>query len=307
MINLSNFYNALKLYESKTSSTNFLCLLTNKNVMNKNVINNYSKLSLSLFYLPLFILISIVLFLYSQNALSVIKYVQIQKNLFYFINSKLSQFPNTIYNLTQIGDALIFLSFLSIFIIKAPKIWESLLSGSIVSAIFSRVLKDLFTVPRPAQAFDNHSFVIIGKALPGFSSLPSGHSITVFTVFTILLFAFMPKKLGYKVLWIFFIISLGIILAFTRVGIGAHFPIDVITGCIIGYISGLIGIFISQKYGFWNWINNKKYYPIFMFLFLVCCIVMVTKIINQNLIVFYLSLISLLFSLYTITYAYIKK
>lgn len=275
--------------------------------MNKNIIDNYSKLKLSLFYLPLFLLISIVLFLYSQNALSVIKYIEIQKNLFYFINSKLSQFPNTVYNLTQIGDALIFLSFLSVFIVKAPRIWEALISGSIVSAVLSRVLKDLFTIPRPAQALDNDSFVIIGKALHGSSSLPSGHSITIFTVLTVLLFAFMPKKLGHTVLWVFCIVSIGIILAFTRVGMGAHYPLDVITGTIIGYISGLLGIFISQKYGIWNWINNKKYYPFFMFLFLVCCIVMVTKIIDQNLIVFYLSLSSLIFSLFTITYAYTKK
>lgn len=275
--------------------------------MNKNVIDNYSKLKLSLFYLPLFLLLSIVLFLYSQNALSVIKYVEIQKHLFYFINAKLSQFPITVYNLTQIGDALIFLSLLSVFIVKAPRIWEALLSGSIVSAVLSRVLKDLFTIPRPAQAFDNDSFVIIGKALPGFSSLPSGHSIIIFTVLTVLLYAFMPKKLGQKVLWVFGIVGTGIILAFTRVGMGAHYPLDVITGSILGYASGLLGIFISQKYGIWNWINHKKYYPVFMFLFLVCCIVMVIKIIDQNLVVFYLSLISLIFSLYTISYAYLKK
>jgi membrane-associated phospholipid phosphatase len=275
--------------------------------MNKNVIDNYSKLKLSLFFLPVYFLISIVLFLYIQHALSITKYVEIQKRLFYFINAELSQFPNTIYNLTQIGNALIFLSFLAVLIVKAPRIWEALISGSIVSAVFSRVLKDLFTIPRPAQAFDNQSFVIIGDALPGFSSLPSGHSITVFTVLTVLLYAFMPKKLGYKFLWIFGIISSGLILAFTRVGIGAHFPLDVITGSIIGYICGLLGIFISQKYSIWHWINHRKYYPFFILLFLVCSIVMITKIIDQNLVVFYLSLLSLIYSLYIITYAYFKK
>ncbi|WP_293893319.1 phosphatase PAP2 family protein [Flavobacterium sp.] len=275
--------------------------------MNTNVIDNYSKIKPSLFFLPLSFLITIVLFLYSQNALSVDKYIQIQKNYFYFLNSKLSQFPNTIYNLTQLGDALIFLSFLTIFIVYAPKIWESLLSASLVSAIFSRVLKDLFHVPRPAEAFDRNSFVIIGKTLPGFSSLPSGHSITVFTILTVLLFAFMPKKLNYKILWSFLIIIAGLILVFTRVGVGAHHPLDVITGSIIGYICGLTGIFISRKYKIWSWINNEKYYPIFILLFLICCIVLINKIINENLIIFYLSLISLIVSLYKIIYVYAKK
>ncbi len=278
-----------------------------KNTININVIDNYSKLKLTLFFLPLFFLTSIVVFLYSQNALSVGKYLLIQKNCFYFINSKLSQFPDTIYNLTQVGDALVFLSFLTIFIVYAPKMWESLLSASVISAIFSRVLKDLFHVPRPAEAYDNTSFVIIGKALPGFSSLPSGHSITVFTILTVLLFAFMPKKLNYKILWSFLIIITGLILVFTRVGVGAHHPLDVITGSIIGYICWLMGIFINRKYKIWSWINNKKYYPIFILLFLGCCIVLINKIINENLIIFYLSLITLIVSLYKIIYVYAKK
>ena len=278
-----------------------------KNTININVIDNYSKLKLTLFFLPLFFLTSIVVFLYSQNALSVGKYLLIQKNCFYFINSKLSQFPDTIYNLTQVGDALVFLSFLTIFIVYAPKMWESLLSASVISAIFSRVLKDLFHVPRPAEAYDNTSFVIIGKALPGFSSLPSGHSITVFTILTVLLFAFMPKKLNYKILWSFLIIITGLILVFTRVGVGAHHPLDVITGSIIGYICGLMGIFLSRRYKIWSWINNKKYYPIFILLFLGCCIVLINKIINENLIIFYLSLITLIVSLYKIIYVYAKK
>ena len=281
--------------------------LETKNILNEKVIANFSKLKLSLFILPLFLLSVIVLFLYSQDALSVEKYVAIQKNCFYFLNSKLSQFPNIIYNLTQIGDALIFLSLLTLFILYAPKIWEALLSASIVSAVFSSVLKDLFLVPRPAAAFDNSSFVIIGRALPGHSSLPSGHSITIFTVLTVLLFAFMPKKLNYKILWSFLITSIGLVLVFTRVGVGAHHPLDVIVGGIVGYISGLIGIFFNQKYKIWSWINTKKSYPFFIVLFLVCSIIVITKIINENLIIYYLSLISLIVSLYQITYVYFKK
>ena len=234
-------------------------------------------------------------------------YVQIQKNCFFFINVKLSQFPAIIYNLTQIGDALIFMSFLTLFILYAPKMWEALLSASLVSAIFSRGLKDLFHVPRPAEAFDNTSFTIIGKTLPGFSSLPSGHSITVFTILTVLLFAFMPKKLHYKILWVFLLLITGLTLVFTRVGVGAHHPLDVINGSVIGYICGLIGIFISRKYKIWDWINNKKYYPFFIVLFLVCCALLITKISKENLIIFYLALISLILSLYKITYAYIQK
>jgi membrane-associated phospholipid phosphatase len=281
--------------------------LNSKNIMNENVTCNFSKLKLSSFFLPLILLIAIVLFLYSQDALNVINYIQVQKDCFFFINSKLSQFPNTAYNLTQIGDTLIFLSFLSIFILYVPKIWESLLSALLVSAVFSNVLKKIFAVPRPAAMFDNDSFVIIGKTLTGHNSLPSGHSITIFTVLSVLMFAFMPRKLNYKILWCFLITALGLLLVSTRVAVGAHFPLDVTIGSIFGYISGISGIFINQKYKIWFWINDKKFYPFFILLFTICSIILITKIINENLIIFYFALISLIISLYKITSIYVKK
>jgi membrane-associated phospholipid phosphatase len=275
--------------------------------MNVNVINNYSKLKPCLFSLPISLLIAIILFLHNKDSLHTDKYVQVQKDSFFFINYNLGQFPNIIYNITQLGDASIILSFLIIFILYAPKIWESLISASLASLMFSVGLKNIFRVPRPAVVFDNNCFVIIGKTAVGHASLPSGHSITVFTTFTVLLFAFMPEKLPYKILWVLFTILTGLIIAFTRVGVGAHYPLDVIIGSIIGYISGLAGIFISRKYKIWAWVNNKKYYPIFILLILACCVSLISQIIGKNLIIFYLVLISLIVPFYKIVYAFIKK
>lgn len=275
--------------------------------MNEKVIANFSKLKLSLFFLPLLLLLTITLFLYSNDSLHADKYVQIQSDCFFYINHHLGQYPILEYNLTQLGDASIILSLLTLFILYAPKLWESLLSASIVSLLFSSILKNLFLIPRPAQIYDNNTFIIVGKKAVGFASLPSGHSITVFTTLTILLFAFMPRKLINKVLWIFTLVLIGLIIVFTRVALGAHHPLDVIIGSIIGYISGLIGIFISRKYKIWNWVNNKKYYPIFILLILICVVSLIPKIINDNILVYYFVLISLLVSFYKIIYVYVKK
>ncbi|MCF6404482.1 phosphatase PAP2 family protein [Chitinophaga filiformis] len=275
--------------------------------MNVKVINNYSKLKPCLFFLPISLLIAIILFLQHNDSLHTNKYVQIQKDNFFFINYNLGQFPDIIYNLTQLGDASIILSVLSIFILYAPKMWESLISASLASFIFSVGLKNLFRVPRPAVVFDNNCFIIIGKKAVGYASLPSGHSITVFTTFTVLLFAFMPEKLPYKILWVLFTIMAGLTIAFTRVGVGAHYPLDVIIGSIIGYISGLAGIFISRKYKIWAWVNNKKYYPIFILLILASGVSLVSKIFNKNLIILYLALICLIVPVYKMAYAFIKR
>ncbi|MEP6750182.1 MAG: phosphoesterase, partial [Bacteroidota bacterium] len=66
--------------------------------MNTNVINNYSKLKPSLFFLPALLLITIVLLLHHQGSLTAGNYIQIQKDSFFFINYHLGQFPNIQYN-----------------------------------------------------------------------------------------------------------------------------------------------------------------------------------------------------------------
>ncbi|SUJ26962.1 PAP2 (acid phosphatase) superfamily protein [Sphingobacterium spiritivorum] len=275
--------------------------------MNALVITNYSRLRFTLFFLPVFLLAIIVFYLYSQDSLSVAKYIDIQKGSFLLINSKLSQFPGIEYNLTQFGDALIFLSLLTVFFVFAPKLWEALIVTSLVSCLYSGILKKIFAIPRPAAVFDITSFVIIGKTLTGHNSLPSGHSITVFSTLTVLLFAFTPQKFWYKILWILSIVIFGLFLVFTRVGVGAHYPIDVIVGSIIGYLAGLTGIFITRKYKICNWISCKKYYPVFILLFLAFCIAVFDKIIHENLMIFYFTFFSLVFSLYKIVRIYVQK
>lgn len=275
--------------------------------MNNKVINNYTKVSPKFLFIPVVLLSLIFFFLFKNNALSIQGYVDVQKNWFYYINSELSQFPGITYNLTQLGDSLIFLTFLSIFIIYAPKMWEALIYSSLCSLVFSSTLKNLFSVPRPAAALDQHTFTIIGKTLNGHNSLPSGHSITIFTILIVLLFSFLPEKNRAQFFWVVAILLTGAILVSTRVGVGAHFPLDVTIGSIVGILAGLIGILISKKVKIFNWISNKKSYPFFILLFLACSIVLVGKIIKENLFIYYLSLICLLFTLYKITYVYFKK
>lgn len=275
--------------------------------MNTIIITNYSKLKSSLFLFPLFLLLTIVLFLYYHDALNVYNYIHIQKNCFFFLNSLLSQFPSLEYNLTQFGDALISLSFLSLFIIYAPKIWESLVSAFLISPLFSCLLKKVFAVPRPAVVLEHKSFTIIGKTLSGCNSLPSGHSITIGAVLTVLFFAFIPKKIENKVLWSLFMFFAGLFLVLTRVGVGAHYPLDALIGGILGYISGIAGIFISRKYKIFRWINEVKYYPIIILIFLVGCVCIINRILSENLIIYYLALIILVVSLYKIIFLYVKK
>jgi len=262
------------------------------------------------YLIPAIFLLSLLFFYFlfvSEGNNFTHEYIYLQKDMFFYLNSKLSEYPRLQFNLTQLGDVLISFSLLSIFIFYAPKLWEALLTSAILSLIVSASLKKIFSVPRPAAIFNHGSFTIIGKTLSGHSALPSGHSIASLVAITTLLFAFMPKKKNKKILWLFFMFTMGLIIAFSRVGVGAHYPFDVIIGSIIGYMVAVIGIKIPNKTKWLNEIKNKKYYPIFILLLTIWIVVIITKILNTNLLILYLSLFSLILTLYLIINSYAKK
>lgn len=273
--------------------------------MNQSVIANYARVKTSLLYLPIGLLLLMVIFLYTQHALSIDGYRHIQKGTFFFLNGALGQFPAWIDNLTQIGDGLVFFALFSILIIYAPETLGAMIYALLATALFANLFKWLFAVPRPAATFNNEKFIIIGQTLRGHNSFPSGHSITIFALLTVLMFAFFPKAKKYRFLWFFLFILGGLLLAATRVGVGAHYPLDVLTGSILGYIAGLTGIYLNRKYRIWAWMGNQKYYPFFIVLLLVCVVVMAGKIMDRHLVIYYLSLISLIISLYIIIKYYV--
>ena len=274
----------------------------------KNLVrNNFYNASLILLFPAIVILFVIISSLLSQGSLSVDNYVEIQENLFFYMNSILSEIPNIQINLTQLGNPLILFSFLTVFIIYTPRFWITILISTIISAILSFILKELIDVPRPSVLFNHDSFVIIGEIHSGYASLPSGHSMTVFTAITLLLFAFMPKDFNSKIAWVIFVVMLGVFLVISRIGVGAHFPLDVVIGSSIGYMIALLAIVITNKTKCGAWIDYKKYHIIIMVLLILWGCAIVNEILTANLFVFYFALISIITTLYLMLKSHIKK
>lgn len=275
--------------------------------MNSKSVKNFAKVKYHYFFLPIALLIIIFSFLFYNKALENKSYIDIQKGLFLMGNDFLSDYPLIMNNLTQLGDGLIILSFLTILLVFAPKCWECFINAFILSGIFTLILKPMFGIQRPAAALIHEKFVIIGPKLAGNNSFPSGHSITTFTILAVILFAFMPTDIRKRIFWTFCVCCFGLLLISTRIGVGAHYPIDVITGAIVGYMSAIIGIMITQKVRLWNWIENVKMYPIIILLLLGFTVGVIFKILDSPLIIFYLALLSLLISLFVTAKTYAKQ
>lgn len=276
--------------------------------MNTKNCHNNSQLRVSVLYAPLFVLLCIFLFLYQQDALSPERYVEIQRDTFLWLNEELSQYPVFQYNITQLGDAFVMLSTLSFLLFYRPKLWESLISASLISLIFSQGLKNIFDIPRPATIWGYELFNIIGEPAVGYSSFPSGHSITIFTAMSVLIFVFISKNksLTHNLLQTLIFFIVGFLVAFSRVGVGAHYPIDVITGSTLGYLAGALGILMNQKCRLWKWISEPQYYPFFIILFLGSLVFMGYKMTLEALPIFYIPVCSLIISLYLMIQSYVK-
>lgn len=275
--------------------------------MNDRVYNNLRKVDLYYLIVPLMLLFAVVAYFIANGIFTREAYVDSQNELFVLLNARLSQFPDLQYNLTQLGDSFICLSILSVFLIFAPKLWEALASGLICTAIFSLPLKRLFSVPRPSVALDLADFTIVGERVGGYHSFPSGHSMTAFTVMGVLLFAFMPKDLKYKILWTVFTLGLATLVALSRIGVGAHYPFDALTGSIIGCVCAILGIAFSNRVGFWAWIGRGKYMPVLFLMMLSSMVVMVAKIMRVNTLVFDVTLFCIVVTIILMVRKYVKE
>ena len=272
------------------------------------VVNNFKHVKLWQLMLPFLVLILFFLFfLFSEETNFVDAYVESQKGLFLSMNSTLAAYPNIQLNITELGDVFVIFPLIIVFLFYAPKLWEVLLTSSLITLILAAVLKKYFYVPRPAHVYDIDSFIIIGKTHLGNKSFPSGHSMTIFVVIILLLFAFMPKKKSYKIVWSLLMLLAGFSIAFSRVAVGAHYPFDVVIGIALGFIAVIIGIRVNNNVRWLVWIKNKKFYPGFMLLLIIWIALIILKIIDHNLPIFYLSLMSLVGTLFLITRAYAKQ
>lgn len=163
-------------------------------------------------------------------------------DIFYFINHDLQNplFDAVMPGLSNIGGfvSLLALCILAIIIArhlekdKCLKIAKLCLYALVLSGIIAACLKLLIHSPRPFDVMSNvHQLTVPSEP----NSFPSGHASSTLSVTTVLVWKLRQKKPLVCLLVLF-----AFLICFSRIYIGVHFPFDVVTGAVIGIISGVI-------------------------------------------------------------------
>ena len=164
--------------------------------------------------------------------------------LFYGINALGPATSETFWSMATVaGDTLTALALLLPFAWRWPRLaWAGILAG-IAAFLISRGLKEVLDLPRPALVLDRSSFNIIGQTLRH-HAFPSGHTTTAFTFAGIWVMALTSTR------WRTLVLGGAILVGLSRIVVGAHWPMDVLAGILVGWLSAWVGWRWSE---YWSW------------------------------------------------------
>ena len=183
---------------------------------------------------------------------------------FLSINHLSSLLPDVIWtNLSLLGNgwSLFALTF-PLILFARKQLYAGVISG-FFTGILSNVCKSFFNTSRPAGVIDQQFFHIIEHPLLH-NAMPSGHTMTAFSVATALFFSIESHQRSKWIVLFFLATATGI----SRIAVGAHWPEDVLVGASLGILAGVIGAQLAQSIP--RSLLALKAWPTYVVLFATC-------------------------------------
>jgi len=134
--------------------------------------------------------------------------------------------------LTQWGDAAVVLLMLLVLGRSSRQGAALALKGILIGSVVSPLLKMWWSVPRPLMAIDPLLINPMGNPPGSANSMPSGHALAVSTLVCLVVLMY-PSLLRRKAFLLPLILGC-LVVAFSRVVVGAHWPADVLAGVGLG-------------------------------------------------------------------------
>lgn len=126
---------------------------------------------------------------------------------------------------------LLAISFINKEIMPRRYVWVYCIA-TVLAVLLEEITKAYFQVPRPAMAIGLEHVRVIGEVKLK-NALPSGHA--VFSFMTAYVLSHRRSWRGRGPLY-----SFAVIVAYQRIYVGAHYPLDVLAGGVVGVFSGFV-------------------------------------------------------------------
>ncbi len=145
-------------------------------------------------------------------------------------------------NLTMLGDSALTPLILVIFIRRRPDLLWAAVIGSVLAYAVSHGLKPIINEARPPAVLD---IVVVGPRLLH-SSFPSGHTTSIFVLAGLLILGLPLKDRRARA----GVLTVAALVGLSRIGVGVHWPVDVLSGAIIGWLCAAAGLALARR---WPW------------------------------------------------------
>jgi len=144
-------------------------------------------------------------------------------------------------NITIFGNPVVAMALVLPFAIRRPEIaWTALIAG-LLTVAWVCAPKWLIGLPRPTVVLPLDSFTLFGPSLRSSPSFPSGHATTAVAIAT-------SVALHYRRTWAGIgIATLGVFIAYSRIAVGVHWPLDVLAGIGGGWLAAIIAYRVTQQ------------------------------------------------------------
>lgn len=157
--------------------------------------------------------------------------------------------PPTLWaGITNFGATLGAFCLIALALTRKPHWVAATLLAAPFAGVFAQGLKYTYAEPRPAAVLDPDSFTVVGLALRT-DSFPSGHSTTAFVVAGVVALYSLRSGRSWPAL---LVLAAAALVSFSRIAVGAHWPLDIFTGAAGGWLCGAIGTALATRWRFWE-------------------------------------------------------